>query len=421
LNILLFTASYPYTAGMEQTFLDPEIKHLAEHFEKVILVPEVCKGNLAPIPNGIIVDETYASVFHSIPGKIRVLSTALSSKLFYKELVKHLSILLFPSGLKRLIMFTGKAILTRKWLTSFLSRNNLNENNCIFYTYWFDACTTGIGLIKKSLPKILLISRAHGYDLYEERSIGSFIPFRKQSLKVLDRLFCVSEAGMSYIIDRYPWFNKQCELARLGVRDPGFLTSSSTDGIIRIVSCSVLIPLKRVDLLLKGIDLATRLRPEQKLEWHHFGIGPLKQSIEKMASETLPDNVKCFFPGYPSLEFLMNFYKDNSVDLFMHVSQSEGGCPVAIQEALSCSIPIIATAAGGTTEIVSEANGILLGPDPSPTEIAQSIYDIMDNPAIIEDKKRQSKQVWLEKCNADTNHLTFISQLKALSSYQHSI
>jgi colanic acid/amylovoran biosynthesis glycosyltransferase len=406
---------------MEQTFLDPEIKHLSTHFDKIILVPGICKGIKSPVPNGIIIDETYSDYFHSISGKIRILFTALSSKLFYKELVQHPSILISPSALKRLIIFSGKALITSRWFTSFLSRNNLNENNCIFYTYWFDAITTGIGLIKKSLPKILLISRAHGYDLYEEFYKSSFIPFRRQSLETLDCLFCASEASVNYIKDRYPSFKRQCFLARLGVNDPCFQTSSSKDNIIRIVSCSVLIPLKRVDLLLKGIDCAARLRPEQKFEWHHFGIGPLKRSIEKMALETLPDNVRCFFPGYHSIEHLMLFYKNNPVDLFMHVSKSEGGCPVAIQEALSCSIPIIATAVGGTPEIVSEANGKLLDPDPSPTEIAKSIYDIMDNPDLIVDKKRQATQVWLEKCNADINHLAFISHLKTIYNGHHTI
>ncbi len=405
---------------MEQTFLDPEIKHLVDNFDKVFIIPGICKGTKAAVPHGVVIDETYSYCFESISGKIRILIAGLFSKLLYKEIVKHPSALISAPLLKRLIVFSGKAIMTRSWLVSFLSRNKLDPADCIFYTYWFEASTTGIGLVEESLPQITLISRAHGHDLYEERSIGSFIPLREQTLNSLDHLFCASEAGVRYIKERYPWFSKRCELARLGVEDSGFITVSSTDGVIRIVSCSVLIPLKRIDLLLKGIDFAARKRPEQKFEWHHFGIGPLKDKLEKMALEILPENVKSFFPGYTSIQHLMQFYREYPVDLFMHMSETEGGCPVAIQEALSCGMAIIATDVGGTSEIVSNDNGQLLKSNPSPSDISDAIYNIIDNPPILENKKRRSKQMWLEKCHADTNHLNFIACVKTLYADIHT-
>ena len=40
------------------------------------------------------------------------------------------------------------------------------------------------------------------------------------------------------------------------------------------------------------------------------------------------------------------------IDVFVNASVTEGGSPVAVQEAVSCSIPIIATDAGGNGEIV---------------------------------------------------------------------
>ncbi len=57
--------------------------------------------------------------------------------------------------------------------------------------------------------------------------------------------------------------------------------------------------------------------------------------------------------GYGSIDDLMLFFKENSVDLFINASITEG-TPVSIMEAISCGIPIIATDVGGNPEIVSE-------------------------------------------------------------------
>ena len=48
---------------------------------------------------------------------------------------------------------------------------------------------------------------------------------------------------------------------------------------------------------------------------------------------------------------IFNMYKNNSYDYFITLSESEG-LPVSIMEAISCGIPVIATAVGGITEIV---------------------------------------------------------------------
>ena len=100
-----------------------------------------------------------------------------------------------------------------------------------------------------------------------------------------------------------------------------------------------------------------------------FGAILEKVQFGKSLQEELklfPQNAEGYLDGYVPIEQIMNYYRENPVDVIVNVSESEGGSPVSIMEALSCGIPAIATAVGGNPEIVSEQNGILLSANPSP-------------------------------------------------------
>jgi glycosyltransferase involved in cell wall biosynthesis len=110
----------------------------------------------------------------------------------------------------------------------------------------------------------------------------------------------------------------------------------------------------------------------------------------------------------------MRFYGENPVDLFMQMSQSEGGSPVSIQEAISCGIPVIATRVGGIPEIVSDKNGLLLSENPSIQEIANAIFFLIDHPAVAFNKKSGSRQVWQDKFNSAINFPSFVEKIKSI-------
>lgn len=411
--LVLFTLSYPYDVAMEQTFIDPEIEYLTSNFDRVIIVPELLEGKKFSVPAKVEVEESYALIRQSGCQVTKTLFRAFLLRSFYEDLLTRPSILFQRLVLKRLVGFIDNAEQIRKWVGDYIENKNLDPKQCIFYTYWFLESSLGIGLAKRDYPQIMLISRAHGYDLYEDRYNPVYIPCRRKSLRTLDRLFPDSDKGTNYIASHYPWFSPLCETARLGVRDPGFVTLFSRDGAIRIVSCSQLVHVKRVELLLEGIEYAAKLRPGQQFEWHHFGTGSLKNHIEDIAQRTFSGNVKSYFPGYPSLEHLMMFYKNNPVDLFMNVSVTEG-TPVSIMEAISCGIPVIATAVGGNPEIVSEKNGKLLSANPTVDEIAAAIFSILDNPDLAVEKRQGSRRVWQDQYNADSNFQVFADRLKSL-------
>jgi glycosyltransferase involved in cell wall biosynthesis len=118
-------------------------------------------------------------------------------------------------------------------------------------------------------------------------------------------------------------------------------------------------------------------------------------------------------PGYTGRETLMSFYRDCPLDVFINASETEG-TPVAVMEAVSCGIPVIATSVGGNREIVGERNGILLDENPSPQEIADSIINLLDDPKTAHAMREGSRKVWMERYNADANYEAFAGRLSSI-------
>ena len=411
--LFLFTASYPYDGGAEQTFLNTEIQHLRNTFDRVVLVPRKRSGSLLPVVESVEVDEMYSASLDGV-NLLTAATNIIFSKLIYSDILARPSLLFYPQAIKRLISFAVGAQLTRNWLQDWIAKNNADPATCIFYTYWFDQAALGIGLAKQKYPQLRLVSRVHGYDLYEEYYYKPpYWPCRPLALSLLDGLFPDANAGLRYLQKRYPKYASRYETALLGVTEPGFVNSPSTDGLFRIVSCSMLEPVKRVDRILEGIKTAACQRPKQRFEWHHIGNGERRAELQKMADEQFPSNAKGYLPGYSSKEALMSFYKDQPADVFINASQTEG-TPVAVMEAISCGIPVIATAVGGNQEIVGPQNGILLGENPTPQQIADAILQFLDHPHEAQWKREGSRKVWQERYNADANYLAFANRLKSI-------
>ena len=412
--LVLFTSSYPYDYAAEYTFIQPELHYLVEKFDKIVLVPKVCKGKRFPLPADIEVDEQYAASLRANSNPVKVIRQLLHSKVFYSELQKNKTILLHPLKILKLIMFSSAAELTRQWVTHWIKTRQVDENNIVLYSYWFNHIAVGLGLIKQEFPCTKVVSRAHGYDIYEEYYPPYYWPYRPETFGVLDKLFLASEAGRQYFCDRYPEFISKYETAHLGINDPGFSTKPSVDNVFRVISCSNIMSVKRLDLLLEGLTVMARLRPGQKFEWIHFGDGKGRRSLEKKMARNFPTNIQGRFEGHVPNDEIMWHYQNQPCDVFVNVSETEGGAPVSIQEAISCGIPVVATSVGGNPEIVSEKNGILLSPNPKPYEIATALLKIWDDPLVAAEMKTGSRQVWQAGYNADVNFSAFAERLKSI-------
>ncbi|MFA6924580.1 MAG: glycosyltransferase [Bacteroidales bacterium] len=405
-KLYLFTDSFPYSKYREDSFLSFEIIALAKYFDLTI-IPSCTEGEIAETPE-IKIETNFANCLKAITKKhlIKRVFIAITSVLFLKEICGNIKNILSLYKLKLLLTEAYNIHVIHKWLESYLKKNNVSE--AVLYTYWLSTKTLGLALLKKNNKKIKVISRAHRIDLYEE--LSKFLPFRKTTLNYIDRLYLISDNGYNYITKKYPEVIKKCEVSKLGVKKTEFLSYGSKDGIFRIVSCSAIIPVKRIKLIAESlVYLASELN-NMYFEWYHIGEGELKSEVEEYLTNNKKSNLKFKFLGFLKNEEVFNFYKSTPIDVLINVSSSEG-VPVSIMEAQSCGIPTIATDVGGSSEIVNSNNGILLSSNPDKIEIAEAVKYLINNKNIVAKMQKSSFENWENNYNAEINYDNFAESI----------
>jgi glycosyltransferase involved in cell wall biosynthesis len=198
------------------------------------------------------------------------------------------------------------------------------------------------------------------------------------------------------------------ELSRLGVNNsinPAIIERN----YLLLVSCSNIIPVKRVYLIAEALKVIT----ESVIKWIHFGDGPERMQIEAIISN-LPSNIQVELMGRRDNKEIYTYYNEIRPDLFTNVSSSEG-VPVSIMEAMSYGIPVIATDVGGTSEIVNSANGYLLKADINPKELADTIQSFIELTVVKKELKQQASfETWKNNYNAEDNFSRFVKTIQDL-------
>jgi len=409
-QLFIFPVSFPYYKAAENTFLEHEVIILLKYFPEIIIFPSVALGRKQEIDNKIKIDLSLANYISLKRHKLIESALALLTPILYKEIFNNYKQQDF-NNIKRIIRFTSYALIVKKWFKNYLTDHDINNENILLYTYWCTSTTLGLGLMKKRYKNIKLISRAHGIDLYEERGP---IFYRRRTLELLDAFFLISNDALNYTTKKYPESIKKYKVSGLGVKSAGFVCHHSNDNVFRIVSCSYVDENKRVNLLLESIIELCQSNPEQIIQWDHFGDGILFNELKSLVNKVTLNNIKITLHGWIDNELLMQYYKENCVDLFISLSSSEGR-PVSMQEAQSCGIPILATAVGGVSEIVIPEVGILLNQNPTPIEIAEGILFFIINPDKAKTMREESIKNWQMNFNAEINFENFAKELKMLS------
>jgi glycosyltransferase involved in cell wall biosynthesis len=403
-RILIFTDNFPF--GKSETFLETELIYIVQSFEKVSVFPlETGRDkNMRNIPEKI---EIGKPVFNEIKKKTELLikglfNTSLLHMLF-KEGIRSKA---WKSRTKFRIWFTHflmiRSLLSEikgKDLTSFFNKFD------ILYFYWGLRWSQILPFLPPDI-KAKIVVRFHGSDLYEYTNNG-YIPWRHEQLSGINRVVAISETGKRYIENHYPFLRDKVIVSRIGTKDYGLNPYMKSD-ILRIVSCSNLVPVKRVELIVKTLVFL-----KIPATWVHFGDGPEMGEIKTLI-EQLPDHVKVALKGAVGHDELMNYFRTTSIDLFLNVSSSEG-VPVSVMEAMSFGIPVIATNVGGTSEIVSDKTGLMIEADFSCEELAAEIEALIQR-GDFSNLRSASREEWEKKSMAQNVYPGFIDQLLLMST-----
>ncbi len=465
-DVVLFTNTFPY--GVGETFLEDEIPLLSDAFDRVIVYPLHMPDN--PISNGYSRGDRIAPYNFEVRPPIldfdnknrwKLLSRGLfcmswargfswelirifrnffngsnnapannpkeiskagaEKQGFFREFKRRLNELS-----NSLWIFANYTLLLRAMLANRKALRAIRADlDRVAYFYWGDKSAMLIPYLKQSVAagSTKFVARFHGSDLYE--SAKGFLPYRRNIFKSLDYAIAISNNGAEYIRNNYSrWLHSSdaIKIFPLGSMNPMPVPMMQHTHKFRIMSCSNVIPLKRVGMIAEalqqlGKNMSTLLELSSQningIEWVHFGDGPLLNEV-KSKCNGLPSFMKAIFMGQQPHENVMDYYVRNRVDLLVQVSTSEG-VPVSIMEAMSFGTPVVATNVGGVSEIVNNNNGTLLEKNLSVKNLADAIYSYLNMDEATTDIKRQAAfSTWQEHWNGASNYAAFADFLKDL-------
>jgi len=266
----------------------------------------------------------------------------------------------------------------------------------VFYAYWFMQWMSALSITKRKHADLKVVSRVHGAD-YDEDQVKSTLPFRYFQLDKVNRIFPVSHFAANYLQNKFRVSKEKIEPAHLGLLLNERLAPVNNNKL-HLVSCSSLIPLKRVYLI---IEILKHIK--QDVMWTHFGDGPMMDQIRQKVL-SLPATVSCQLKGHVSNQEFITYIKGEPISFFVNVSESEG-IPVTMMEAISMGIPLIGTSICGVPEIVCKETGFLIDKDFDVTKAAALIVEEHSKGKIYSNEFRKGvQQFYRENFYAPENY-----------------
>lgn len=368
-SILVFSAIE--FGGNVHTFLIQELENLKKYSDEIHLVclePKCDYSELTKLGidlhfiNRKSIYIKALKLFQKSNGTIEDIKASIRSKSFsisyLIDLVKHFVL--------------GQAIYEK--IKCVINEVNKKEK-ILVESYWLEAGAYGVARAKKDYPNIISAARAHSIEIDPKKNKFCHLEYKQFIDKYLDKIVFISKDGRNLFVNnirsKYPEQRRAdiCVI-RLGSKKLyRWINKGSSDSTFRIVSCSRVSPVKRVELIAQALKAYSG---KSVIEWTHIGSGDGFNALSELCKEISNENVRVVLKGDMSNVDVQSYYCNNPVDLFINVSKSEG-IPVSIMEAMSYGIPIVATNVGGTSELVTDDLGILVDENISPEDIMDTI------------------------------------------------
>lgn len=410
-KLYVVTNDYPNQGG-DSIFIMPELQELAKRF----CVTVICTSGQKKCEN-LLDGVTY--LFYTpeltLVKKIKYALLYFGNKFCWKELR---DILKNQSGkaewlrgrLRKSIEFFACG---EDFLRFFKKNVDAgSQEEAIYYTFWCNSYSLPFIIHGKKYPRYHLITRLHGCDLYEERYLYERQPFKSVINQGIERLFFAAERPMHYYRKKHSELDRsKADVKRLGVYCIQLKKECIREESMVLVSCSNIIPLKRIDLIIEALALL-----DENIHWIHFGSGESMPAIQKLANEKLEkkSNIRYSLEGYTPNAHIRQFYQEKHVDCFITTSLTEGGSPVSVMEAMAAGVPIIGTPVGDIPFMIN-GNGILLNYDPTAEAVADAIRRIAGaTEKEREDMSRKSIGLWDAFFDAQKNSVLFADEVEKL-------
>lgn len=396
-TLRLFTIGYPY--GVIEAFLVNELPVLASRFDRVILHPLHPNGELRALPQGVevqvLLKDPYAHASWST--MLRYLPSVWP--MFRSAWRSASSVGLFNRRRGEVFSKIRQALHRALALRGMLGAD-YDPATTVLYSYWSSDWASALGCWGRMDPRVRFRSRMLGFDMYTHRAKDHWQMFQAFHVEKAVGVHPISADGLAHVRALYPAHAEKFSLSYLASVDNGQGPWAPSD-VLRIASCSNLYELKRVHLIAEAL-----CKVKVPVHWRHVGEGPEFDHVREVLASA-PAHIKADLVGPKPNAEVIGWYKQHPVDVFIHLSRTEGGAPVALQEAASFGIPLIGADAGGVKEVVGERTGVLLPNAVDVAEVARLLDDWKDGPWYSEQARAGVRAAWRERFDAEVVYNAF--------------
>ena len=397
-NLIILSNAVPGSEKYFEDWLKDEIELTYLNYKSISIIPNKYSSENTKLPcNCRVINFQDLKIkkldFLDIINCFKIVFTDFFT---YNSPIKFLRLFRYNLALIKSLQLKAKQIYSVK---------DLIQEDSIIYAYWAGDLATTACMIKQYKKSCKVVTRGHGFEIFEDQTKNNLIPFRRFQYKYLDKLFTDSKEGLSHLNN----INKQRDIndvSYVGTRDCG-IGPFNCDFPFTIVTCSFVREIKRLHLMsniLKHLNF--------DVHWHVIGEGPdLNLVMEK--NKILPSNITVVYHGKKSRDEVLDFYKENHINLFVSLSSSEG-LPVSMMEAISFGIPLMSTDVGGCKEICNEHTGFLISKKINHLAVANQIIDFKKSSKNSMNFRFQCRRFWEQNFNGYKNYNDFSKMLISL-------
>jgi colanic acid/amylovoran biosynthesis glycosyltransferase len=356
-RIIYVTAFLPH--GSDEAFLIPEIKQLMRSGHEVLVVPRSPRGRI--LHGQELFKWTRGEALHSI----RVLKAAVAETLAAPSQTAGAVRLLF-GGRSSMLTIKNLAIVPKAfWLARLATLWRADHIHC----HWAGTTAT-MTMLASWRSGIPWSFTAHRWDIVENNLLA-----RKAAMASFVRL--ISGDGLRIARALGLGSANNTRVIHMGVPIPNKVRRQH--GPRPVVLCPArLVEVKGHRFLLEAWQTLRRRGMDAEL-WL-AGQGELRARLETLSKALgLTGSVK--FLGAVPHDDLLKIYAEAPISAVVLASVDLGsgvheGIPVALIEAMSYGIPAVATATGGTPELLVPGTGLLV-PPADPTALADALQTLL--------------------------------------------
>lgn len=404
--VVIITSQFPF--GVGEDFIAGELPALQAQFDRVLIAPLANKTEqMRQLPEGVELVEPDRLAASKMRPTVAFSAARQAVVAARAEAARSAKIAAFSAA------WVASATRQARALEASLRRALTPNTKVVFYGYWLARHAAIAAELKRAWPgPAVAVSRAHGGDVFEDRAARGFLPGRRYLARRLDKVFSISQAGANTLAQA-GFKPQQVSVARLGVAATSVRPPASVSEPWCLASCSNAAAVKRLDFLAQVVA-ALRERG-RAVHWVHIGDSAagefdLAREVTRLG---IDEDVTLVGPvPNPAVRAKL---ADRGAHLFLNVSSSEG-VPVTIMEAFSMGLPVLATAVGGTGELVRDGKeGALISIDHSADEVARRVEDLLtQSPESYRQMRRAALARWEQLAHAGTNYPDFAAQLARL-------